>query len=118
MRENARIKGVRVDGFEGIAHAEADADTVSTEELSQLARECCGARCPVPLPDAAVSSHQQPHTAKLDDGVHAPEAHAAAEAEHSRMGHAGHDMSDPHIAAAMEADMRRRSGSASCSPCP
>jgi len=29
-------------------------------------------------------------------------------AEHAGMAHAGHDMSDPRMAAAMEADMRRR----------
>src|SRR5438477_187459 len=60
----------------------------SVEELARRAGECCGERCPVPLPDAAVSSHQHAHTAKLEAGAH--------------------DMSDPRMAAAMEADMRRR----------
>ncbi|HTD76924.1 MAG TPA: hypothetical protein VK898_04745 [Chloroflexota bacterium] len=29
----------------------------SVEGLARLAGECCGDRCPVPMPDAAVSSH-------------------------------------------------------------
>ena len=84
------------------------AGMTSVEELAELAGECCGGRCPVPLPDAAVSSHHHAHTAKLEDGAQAPEARAAAHAEHAGMAHAGHDMSDPRMAAAMEADMRRR----------
>src|SRR5262249_36461742 len=38
----------------------------------------------------------------------AAEARSAEQAEHAGMSHAGHDMSDPRMAAAMEADMRRR----------
>ncbi|HEY3062425.1 MAG TPA: copper-translocating P-type ATPase [Chloroflexota bacterium] len=60
------------------------------------------------MPDATVSSHGHAHTARVEHGADAPEARAAAHAEHAGMGHAGHDMSDPRMAAAMEADMRRR----------
>jgi P-type Cu2+ transporter len=108
LRENQHITAVRVDGFEGIAHVEAGAGTVSIRELQQIAGECCGDRSPVPLPDATVSAHHHAHTAKLDVGAQAPETHAEAEAEHAGMAHAGHDMSGPGMAAAMEADMRRR----------
>ena len=93
---------------EGVAYVEAEPGTVSIEELKAIAGECCGDRCPVPLPDAAVSSHEHAHSAKPEAGAHAPEAHAVANAESSGMAHAGHDMSDPRMAAAMEADMRRR----------
>jgi P-type Cu2+ transporter len=103
LRENEHIKSVSVDGFEGIAYVAAAAGTVSIDDLSRLAGECCGGRCPVPLPDASVSSHQHAHTAKLDAG-----AHAASAGQHAGMAHATHDMSDPRMAAAMEADMRRR----------
>src|SRR5207244_11804194 len=81
---------------------------VSGEERAAIAGACWGGRCPVPLPDAAVSSHHHAHTATLEDGAQAPEAQAAAHAEHAGMAHAGHDMRDPRMAAAMEADMRRR----------
>jgi Cu2+-exporting ATPase len=87
---------------------QAEAGSVSVEELRQLAGECCGDRSPVPLPDAAVSSHHHAHTAHPESAVQAPEAHAVAGAQHAGMAHAGHDMSDPRMAAAMEADMRRR----------
>ncbi|MDQ3809171.1 MAG: heavy metal translocating P-type ATPase, partial [Chloroflexota bacterium] len=60
------------------------------------------------MPDATVSSHGHAHTARPEHGAQAPEARAAAHAEHAGMAHAGHDMSDPRMAAAMEADMRRR----------
>jgi Cu2+-exporting ATPase len=105
LRENEHVKRVRVNGDEGVAYVDADAGTVSSEELSAIAGECCGHSSPVPLPDATVSSHHHVHSANPGAGAHAPEAHAVANAESSGMAHAGHDMSDP---AAMEADMRRR----------
>ena len=108
LRENQHVISVHIDASEGIAHVEAEPDTVSLEELKQVAGECSGDRCPVPLPDATLSSHQHAHSAHLESGEHAPEAHAVAEAEHAGMTHAGHDMSDPRMAGAMEADMRRR----------
>jgi Cu2+-exporting ATPase len=108
LRENEHVKRVRVNGDEGVAYVDADAGTVSIEQLSAIAGECCGDRSPVPLPDAAVSSHQHVHSAHPEAGAHAPEAHAVANAESSGMAYAGHDMSDPGMAAAMEAGMRRR----------
>ena len=108
LRENEHVKRVRVNGAEGVAYVEAEPGTVSIEELKAIAGECCGDRCPVPLPDAAVSSHHHAHSANPEAGAHAPEAHAVANAESSGMAHAGHDMSAPGMAAAMEADMRRR----------
>jgi Cu2+-exporting ATPase len=108
LRENEHVKRVRVNGAEGVAYVDADAGTVSIEELSAIAGDCCGYRSPVPLPDSAVSSHQHVHSADPEAGAHAPEAHAVANAESSGVAHAGHDMSDPGMAAAMEADMRRR----------
>jgi Cu2+-exporting ATPase len=60
------------------------------------------------MPDAVVSSHDHAHTADPARGADAAEAHAMAHAEHAGMAHAGRDMSDPRMAAAMEADMRRR----------
>jgi Cu2+-exporting ATPase len=102
------VRTAHVDAAEGMAQVQADAGMVSVEELQQLAGECCGDRSPVPLPDAAVSSHRHAHTAHPDSAADAPEAHAVAGAQHAGMAHAGHDMSDPRMAAAMEADMRRR----------
>lgn len=56
----------------------------------------CNFRNPVPLPKAEVSSHESMHHAASKTA-----AHGGREAM-------GHDMSDPRMAAAMEADMRRR----------
>src|SRR5438128_2278911 len=110
LRENPHVVRVHVDAAAGVAHVDVQADKSSVAELAELAGECCGGRCPVPMPDAAVSSHHHAHTArlKLEDGAGAPEASAAALAEQAGMAHAAHDMSDPRMAAAMEADMRRR----------
>ena len=108
LRENPHVTGVRVNAAEGVAHVHAQPGTTSVEELAQLAGECCGDRCPVPLPDAAVSSHHHMHDADPASVADAPEARAVEHAEHAEMTHAGHDMSDPRMAAAMEADMRRR----------
>lgn len=108
LRANPHVISVHVDASAGIAHVEAQRDTVSPEELKQAAGDCCGASCPVPLPDATLSSHHHAHSAHPESGEHALEAHAVAGAEQAGMAHAGHDMSDPRMAAAMEADMRRR----------
>jgi P-type Cu2+ transporter len=108
LREHPHVVRVHVDAPHEIAHVEARPGKVTVEELADLAGECCGGRCPVPMPDATVSSHDHAHTAKPQDGVDAPEARAMEHAEHAGMAHAGHDMSDPRMAAAMEADMRRR----------
>jgi P-type Cu2+ transporter len=108
MRADPQVVQVHVDATHGVAHVEARSGKVSLEELKAIAGECCGGRCPVPLPDAALSSHHHAHAAKAEHGERGPEAQAAANAEHAGMSHAGHDMSDPRMAAAMEADMRRR----------
>jgi Cu2+-exporting ATPase len=108
LRESKHVKRVRVNGDEGVAYVDADAATVSIEDLKAVAGECCGDRSPVPLPDATVSSHHHAHSAKRGAGAHAPEAQAMANAEASGIAQEGHDMSEPGMAAAMEADMRRR----------
>src|SRR5437016_11983586 len=108
LRENPHVVRVHVDAAAGVAHVDVQAGKTSVVELAELARECCGGRCPAPMPDAVVSSHHHAHTAQLEDGADAPEARAAEHARRAGMAHAGHDMSDPRMAAAMEADMRRR----------
>ena len=77
LRENPHVARVHVDAAAGVAHVDVQADNTLPEELAELARECCGGRCPAPMPDAVVSSHQHAHTAKLEDGADAPEARAA-----------------------------------------
>ena len=69
----------------GVLRTSRRAGIMTVEELAELAGECCGGRCPVPLPDAAVSSHHHAHSARLQDGTQAPEARAAAHAEHAGM---------------------------------
>ncbi|HYY88438.1 MAG TPA: heavy metal translocating P-type ATPase, partial [Chloroflexota bacterium] len=108
LRTNPHVRAVHVDAPNAVAHVEVDDATVSVDQLVELIGECCGDRCPAPLPDAAVSSHAHAHTAEPTHGAMAPEAQAMQHAQHAGMAHAGHDMSDPRMAAAMEADMRRR----------
>jgi Cu2+-exporting ATPase len=71
---------------------------VGTTDVATLRKqiEQCNFRNPVPLPKAEVSSHEAMHHAASKT-----QAHGGHEAM-------GHDMSDPRMAAAMEADMRRR----------
>src|SRR2546423_15567174 len=57
LRDNPHVVGVQVNAAQGLAHVDAQAGLTSVEELARLAGECCGDRCPVPMPDAAVSSH-------------------------------------------------------------
>jgi Cu2+-exporting ATPase len=108
LRQNRHVLAVRVDAPHEVARVQVHAGIVSVEELAEIIGDCCGARCPVPLPDAVVSSHHHAHTADPASGANAPEALAMEHAERGGMEHAGHDMSDPRMAAAMEADMRRR----------
>ena len=82
LRENPDVVRVHVDAAAGVAHVDVQAGKTSVVELAELARECCGGRCPAPMPDAVVSSHHHAHTAKLEDGADAPEARAA---EHARL---------------------------------
>ena len=69
----------------------------------------------VPPTDAAHAGHVAPAAVEHAAMGHAmPADHAAMDhgisraMDHASMGHGGHDMSDPRMAAAMEADMRRR----------
>ncbi len=108
LRENPHVVRVHAIPSRGVVEVVAHCGMTSVEELAGLAGECCGERCPVPLPDAVVSSHQHAHAARPEAAAEAPEARAVHHAEEAGMAHAGHDMSDPGMAAAMEADMRRR----------
>ena len=108
LRDQPNVVSVHVDAVNAFAHVEVHRGKASVRELAALAGESCGGCCPAPIPDAAVSSHDHAHTASPVHGAAAPEARAAAHAEHAGAAHASHDMSDPRMAAAMEADMRRR----------
>ena len=108
LQENPQVVRVHVDAPHEVAHIDSRRGTVTVEKLADVAGECCGGRCPVLMPDATVSSHDHAHTANPARGADAPEARAMEHAEQAGMAHASHDMSDPRMAAAMEADMRRR----------
>ncbi len=102
LRQSPHVLGVHVDAEHQVAHVQVYEGTVTAEELAELVATAYGERTPVPLPTPEVSSHAHAHTAQP----------ALAEMDHAAMGHAdgagGHDMSDPRMAAAMEADMQRR----------
>ena len=137
LRQHPHVTGVHVDGQHQVAHVQVHEGVVTAEELAELVAEGCGERNAVPLPKPQVSAHAHAHTARPSDrdgaaahaghagaasttvdhaamGHTAPMDHAAmghgaaADMDHAAMGHGGHDMSDPRMAAAMEADMRRR----------
>jgi P-type Cu2+ transporter len=108
LRRNPRVRNVRIDARAESAYVEVEPNTVTTDELLPLIQETCGCRSLVPLPDALLSAHHHAHTADPAHGEHAAEARAMVHAQHAGMAHATHDMSDPRMAAAMEADMRRR----------
>ncbi len=89
------VVGAHVDLERKVAHVTVHAGMTNTATLrAQI--EGCNFRNPVPLPKAEVSSHESMHHAA---------AKTAARGGHEAM---GHDMSDPRMAVAMEADMRRR----------
>jgi Cu2+-exporting ATPase len=127
LSNNPHVTAVHVDAEHQVAHVQVHEGTVSAEELAELVACCCGERNPTPLPKPEVSSHAHAHTAHQATATAAPVDHAAmghagmdqaamgdATTDHAALGHAGHgahgghDMSDPRMAAAMEADMRRR----------
>ena len=84
-----------VDLEQKVAHVAVHAGLTDRDTLRKQIADC-NFRNPVPLPKAEVSSHEAMH-------------HAAAKtASHGGHEAMGHDMSDPRMAAAMEADMRRR----------
>ncbi len=89
------VVGAHVDLEHKVAHVTVHAGMTDVTTLrTQIAG--CNFRNPVPLPKAELSSHESMHHAA---------AKTAAHGGHEAM---GHDMSDPRMAAAMEADMRRR----------
>jgi Cu2+-exporting ATPase len=108
LLQNPGVVRVRVQPADGVAAVEAVRGMTPVDRLAQLAGDCCGASSPVPIPDAVISSHQHGHAAHFDAPSKAPEASTVAQDAHAGMAHAGHDMSDPRMAGAMEADMRRR----------
>ena len=61
LRQNPQVRRVHTDAAAGVAHVDVDNGTTSVAELSTLVGDCCGERSPVPLPDAAVSSHSHIH---------------------------------------------------------
>jgi Cu2+-exporting ATPase len=95
IRQLPHVTGAHVDLDRRAAHVtvlagKTDAGTLRAEIAG------CNFRNPVPLPMAEVSSHEAVHHAALKTAAHGG---------HEAM---GHDMSDPRMAAGMEADMRRR----------
>ena len=89
------VVDARVDADSMVAHVTVHRGMTSAEELRERI-EACNYMNPVPLPQAQVSAHEH---------VHEAAAKTAAHGGHEAM---GHDMSDPRMAAAMEADMKRR----------
>ncbi|HEY3080155.1 MAG TPA: copper-translocating P-type ATPase [Chloroflexota bacterium] len=108
LRRSPHVLGVHVDADRRIAHVTVHAGAVTVDELAELVAGAYGERSPVPLPRPEVSAHAHAHRADPVRGEGAPEARSVEHAAHAGMAHAGHDMSDPRMAAAMEADMRRR----------
>jgi P-type Cu2+ transporter len=102
LRQHPHIAGVHLDPEHQVAHVQVHDGMVTVAELAELVANACGDRNPVPLPKPEVSAHAHQHTARPS---------AAAPMDHAALGHAAHgahDMSDPNMAAAMEADMQRR----------
>ncbi|HEX9269501.1 MAG TPA: HAD-IC family P-type ATPase, partial [Candidatus Limnocylindria bacterium] len=89
------VVGAEVDLERRIARVTVHAGMTDAATLARQI-ERCNFKNPVPLPTSEVSSHEPMHHAA---------ARTAAHGGHEAM---GHDMSDPRMAAAMEADMRRR----------
>jgi P-type Cu2+ transporter len=138
LREHPHVVSYHVDSKHDVAHVTIHEGMVSADQLAELIADACGNRNVVALPKPQVSSHAHAHTsqpARVDSHAGHGAAPATTEVDHSAMGHvapadhaamghgappamdhaamghgghAGHDMSDPRMAAAMEADMRRR----------
>ncbi len=108
LRQNPHVVRVHIDAHQRVAHVEVHDGMATAEELAELVAEAYGERSVVPLPKPEVSSHAHAHAAHAQRGVGAKEARAHEHAAQAGMAHAAHDMSDPRMAAAMEADMRRR----------
>jgi len=103
LRQHPHVVNVDVHPRHQSAAVTVRPGTVSIADLAEIAAHACGERNPAPLPKPDVSSHAHAYTA-------APRDHATLDGpvDHADTGHGGHDMSDPRMAAAMEADMRRR----------
>ena len=95
IRRFPHVVDARVDADAMVAHATVHPGMTNADELGARI-EACNYMNPVPLPQAQVSSHEHVHEA-----TRRTEAHGGHEAM-------GHDMSDPRMAASMEADMKRR----------
>jgi Cu2+-exporting ATPase len=100
------VQGAQFDWDHQRAVVEVDDSATTATELAELIACACGERSPVPLPQPEVSSHAHTHTVSAPAMDHAAMGHTTA--EHGGMAHGQHDMSDPRMAAAMEADMKRR----------
>jgi P-type Cu2+ transporter len=138
LGEHPHVVSYHVDSKHEVAHVTIHEGMVAADQLAELIADACGNRNVVALPKPQVSSHVHAHTsppARGDGHVGHGAAPAATKVDHAAMGHAmpadhaamghgappamdhaamghgghaGHDMSDPRMAAAMEADMRRR----------
>ena len=95
IRRFPHVVDARVDADAMVAHVTVHRGMTNADELGARI-EACNYMNPVPLPQAQVSSHEHVHEAAAKT-----EAHGGHEAM-------GHDMSDPRMAASMEADMKRR----------
>jgi P-type Cu2+ transporter len=108
LRANPHVSSVHLDAEHRVAHVQVHEGMVTVEELSELAAAACGERNQVALPKPEVSSHAHAHTAHTMPPTRETAAADHAAMDHAAVGHGAHDMSDPKMAAAMEADMRRR----------
>ncbi len=95
IKQLPHVVDAHVDLAHKVAHVTVHAGMTDAATLRKQI-ESCNFRNPVPLPKAEVSSHESMHHAA---------SKTAAHGGHEAM---GHDMSDPRMAASMEADMRRR----------
>ncbi len=97
LQTHPAVVDVAMDAEHEVARVTVRDAAVTARELTELVAGAYGERSPVPLPQPEVSSHAHAHAAAQ------PVDHAAMD-----QGGMAHDMSDPRMAAAMEADMRRR----------
>jgi Cu2+-exporting ATPase len=95
IRRFPHVVAAHVDADAMVAHVTVHRGMTTAEALRERI-EACNYMNPVPLPQAQVSSHEH---------VHEATPKTAAHGGHEAM---GHDMSDPRMAASMEADMKRR----------
>jgi len=97
LQTHPAVVDVAMDAEHEVARVTVRDAAVTARELTELVAGAYGERSPVPLPQPQVSSHAHAHAAAQ------PVDHAAMD-----QGGMAHDMSDPRMAAAMEAAMRRR----------